>query len=69
MSVYGAEFLKHIRDHLSILGKLIFISLFLMLMFHLDEDPVPVAFHHNGYLLCGSETSVPLFEENYKTQT
>ncbi len=23
MSVYGAEFLKHIRDHLSILGKTI----------------------------------------------
>ncbi|CAF2596633.1 unnamed protein product [Rotaria sp. Silwood2] len=53
MSVYGAEFLKHIRDHLSIL----------------DNDPVPVTFHHNGYLLCGSEKSVKLFEENYKTQT
>ena len=35
----------------------------------LDQDPVPVAFHHNGYLLCGSEKSVKLFEENYKTQT
>ncbi|CAF1159132.1 unnamed protein product [Adineta steineri] len=53
MSVYGAEFLKHIRDHLSIL----------------DEDPVPISFHHNGYLLCGSEQSVKLFEENHKTQT
>ncbi|CAF1577657.1 unnamed protein product [Adineta ricciae] len=53
MSVYGAEFLKHIREHLSIL----------------DNDPVPVSFHHNGYLLCGSEKSVKLFEENYKTQT
>ncbi|CAF1225694.1 unnamed protein product [Rotaria sordida] len=53
MSIYGAEFLKHIRDHLSIL----------------DNDPVPVSFHHNGYLLCGSEKSVKLFEENYQTQT
>ena len=34
-----------------------------------DNDPVPVSFHHNGYLLCGSEKSVKLFEENYKTQT
>ena len=53
MSVYGAEFLKHIRDHLSIL----------------DDEPVPVTFRHNGYLLTGSDKSVALFEENYKTQT
>ncbi len=25
MSMYGAEFLKHIRDHLSILGKTILV--------------------------------------------
>ena len=37
--------------------------------FRLDDDPVPVSFRHNGYLLCGSEKSVPLFEENYITQT
>jgi hypothetical protein len=57
MSVYGAEFLKHIRDHLSILGKFIFISSFSIMIFDLDEDPVPVSFCHNGY-----------FEENHKTQ-
>ncbi|CAF2057283.1 unnamed protein product, partial [Rotaria magnacalcarata] len=51
MSMYCAEFLKHIRDHLSIL----------------DDDPVPVSFQHNGYLLCGSEQSVKLFEENHQT--
>ena len=69
MSVYGAEFLKHIRDHLSILGKSLFIIFSRLLFSILDEDPVPVSFHHNGYLLCGSEKSVKLFEENYKTQT
>jgi hypothetical protein len=45
------------------------IQLFSMMNFDLDVDPVPVSFHHNGYLLCGSEQSVKLFEENYKTQT
>ncbi len=69
MSVYGAEFLKHIRDHLSILGKFQLIALINSYFFIIDEDPVPVSFHHNGYLLCGSENSVKLFEENYKTQT
>ncbi len=70
MSVYGAEFLKHIRDHLSILGRNLIdcINEFISSIY-LDEDPVPVSFHHNGYLLCGSEKSVKLFEENYKTQT
>jgi hypothetical protein len=72
MSVYCAEFLKHIREHLSILGECEFICCFFTSFFSLvnaDEDPVPVSFHHNGYLLCGSEKSVALFEENYKTQT
>ena len=69
MSVYGAEFLKHIRDHLSILGKFQLIASINSYFFIIDADPVPVSFHHNGYLLCGSEKSVELFEENYKTQT
>lgn len=38
------------------------------LLFRIDDEPVPVSFHHNGYLLVGSEKSVNLFEENYKTQ-
>ncbi|CAF1466991.1 unnamed protein product [Didymodactylos carnosus] len=54
MSVYGAEFLKHIRKHLSILD---------------DNNPPVIDFYHNGYLILASEKGAPLFEENYKTQT
>ena len=70
MSLYGAEFLSHIRDHLSILGKICFIKFINIsnVMSHIDDDPPPVSFYHNGYLVCGSEKSVKLLEENYQTQ-
>lgn len=52
MSLFGAEFLRNIKENLSVPG----------------EDPPEVNFNHCGYLFLASEKSVDTLKENFKLQ-
>lgn len=52
MSVYGAEFLRNINEHLSIPG----------------ESPIDLNFHPYGYLILATEENAEILNENSKLQ-
>ncbi|XP_056399967.1 FAD-dependent oxidoreductase domain-containing protein 1 [Hyla sarda] len=52
MSLFGAQFLRNINEHLGII----------------NEDPVDIQFNPSGYLFLSSEKGAEILEENYRVQ-
>lgn len=53
MSLFSAEFLRDIKQHLSVL----------------DLDPPDIQFNHQGYLFLASDEGTKIMEENHRIQT